>query len=68
MTLLAKLPLTPWDYGGDTIRLFDLETGDQVMKMEPEDNRAGVLVFSPDGKRLFTGFYRGSATVWDVRR
>jgi WD40 repeat protein len=56
------------DYGEDTIRLHDLETGEQVMTMEPQDNRAGVLVFSPDGTKLFSGFERGSATIWDLRR
>ena len=56
------------DYGEDTIRLYDLETGEQIMKMEPVDNRAVVLAFSPNGTKLFTGFYRGSATIWDVRR
>jgi WD40 repeat protein len=54
------------DLGEDTIRLFDIETGDQVLTLDPDD-RANVMAFSPDGKRLFTGFNRGSGTVWDVR-
>jgi WD40 repeat protein len=56
------------DEGEDTIRLFDIDTGDQVMTLDPGDNRANVLAFSPDGSKLFTGFHRGSAMVWDVRR
>jgi WD40 repeat protein/beta-lactamase regulating signal transducer with metallopeptidase domain len=56
------------DYGQDTIRLYDLETGEQIMALEPDDNRAPVMAFSPDGNRLFTGSHRGSAIVWDVRR
>jgi WD40 repeat protein len=56
------------DYGVDTIRLYDLDTGEQVLTLEPGDNRAGVLAFSPDGTKLFTGFHRGSAIVWDVQR
>lgn len=56
------------DYGEDTIRLFDLGTGKQVMTMEAKDKRAVVMAFSPDGTKLFTGFYGGSATIWDVRR
>ena len=27
-----------------------------------------ALTFSPDGSKLFSGFYRGSAIVWEVRR
>ena len=51
-----------------TIRLYDVETGDPVLTLEPADDRADVLAFSPDGTRLLTGSERGSAIVWDVRR
>jgi WD40 repeat protein len=54
------------DLGEDTIRLYDVETGEQVLTLQPSDGRASVMVFSPDGKRLFTGFGRGSAIVWNV--
>ncbi len=56
------------DVGDDTIRIYDIETGKQVLTLDPGDGRAGVMAFSPDGNRLFTGFSRGSGIVWDVRR
>ena len=56
------------DPGEDTIRLFDIDTGDQILALEPVGVRAGVLAFSPDGMRLFAGHDRGSGIVWDVRR
>ena len=56
------------DPGEDKIRLYDIETGEPVLTLEPVDDRADVLAFSPDGTKLFTGFHRGSAIVWDVRR
>jgi WD40 repeat protein len=56
------------DWGQDTIRLFDIDSGEQVLTLDPIDDRASVLVFSPDGTKLFTGFHRGSAIIWDVRR
>jgi WD40 repeat protein len=56
------------DLGEDTIRLYDIETGQQVLALESPDGRASVLAFSPDGSRLFTGFHRGTAIIWDVRR
>jgi hypothetical protein len=56
------------DVGEDTIRLYDIESGNQILTIEPGDGRAGVLVFSPNGERLFAGFDRGSGIVWDVRR
>ena len=67
-TLATADLLYSGDLGADTIRLLDIETGEQVLTLEPGDGRAGVLVFSPDGTRLFTGFGRGSGIVWDVRR
>ena len=54
------------DEGQDSIRLYDVETGRQTLTLDPGDNRAVVLEFSPDGTKLFTGFMRGTATVWDV--
>ena len=54
------------DPGDDTIRLFDIETGEQVLTLDPGDGRASVMAFSPDGKRLFTGFGRGSGIVWNM--
>ncbi len=56
------------DMGDDTIRLFDIETGEQILTLEPGDGRASVIAFSPDGMRLFTGLGQGSGIVWDVRR
>jgi WD40 repeat protein len=56
------------DLGEDTIRLYDIETGEPTLSLDPGDDRAYVLVFSPDGTKLFTGFCRGSAIIWDVRR
>ena len=67
-TLATADLLYPGDYGRDTIRLYDLETGDEILVLEPADNRAHVMAFSPDGRRLFTGFWRGSGIIWDVSR
>ena len=52
----------------DKIRLYDIETGKLVLVLDPPDDGAVVLAFSPDGTRLFTGFHRGTAIVWDVQR
>jgi WD40 repeat protein len=56
------------DLGEDTIRLYDIETGEPTLSLDPGNDRASVLAFSPDGTKLFTGFCRGSAIIWDVRR
>ena len=56
------------DPGDDTVRLYEIETGKQSLAVEPDEGRASVMAFSPDGTRLFTGFNRGSGIVWDVGR
>lgn len=43
---------------------YELDRGQNSLK----DNRANVLSFSPDGTKLLTGFRKGSAMIWDVRR
>ena len=67
-TLATADHLSADDYGSDTIRLYDLDTGDPVLTLEPNDNRAVVMTFSPDSGKLFTAFHRGSAMIWDARR
>ena len=54
------------DFGENTIRLYDVESGDETLTLEPRDDRGKVLAFSPDGTTLLSGFHRGSAIVWDV--
>ena len=56
------------DYGRDRILLYDFASGKPIMMAVSDDDRAYVMVFSPESSKLLTGFYRGSATVWDVRR
>src|SRR5262249_16917573 len=65
-TLATADLLYAGDLGEDTIRLYDVETGEPVLALEPRDDRANVMAFSPDGNRLFTGFVRGTAIIWDV--
>jgi len=67
-TVATSQVLYAGDVGEDKIRLYDTETGEPVLTLEPVDDRADVLSFSPDGTKLFTGFQRGTANVWDVRR
>jgi hypothetical protein len=44
------------------------KSGEPELIFEPVDERANLLAFSRDGTKLFTGFWRGSAIVWGVRR
>jgi WD40 repeat protein len=54
--------------GQEAILLYDLDSGKEVLVLQPRDEGTRLLEFSPDGTKLFTGFDRGSGIIWDVRR
>jgi hypothetical protein len=62
-TVVAADAWSQEDFGEATICLHDAETGEVVLTLEPGDDRADVLAFSPDSTRLLTGSRRGSAIV-----
>jgi WD40 repeat protein len=62
------LAIATGPYPDDAIRLVDVETGKEWLVLRPIDKAPRLMVFSPDGTRLFTGFDRGSGMVWDVGR
>jgi WD40 repeat protein len=51
---------------GDAIRLYDLRTGDQLVKMLGGDGTPQEIDFSPDGKLLASATLTGHADLWDV--
>jgi WD40 repeat protein len=62
------LAIATGPYPEDAIRFVDVETGKEWLVLHPVDKGPRLMVFSPDGTRLFSGFDRGSGMVWDVRR
>ncbi len=62
------LATVSYSAGQDAIRLYDLASCKEVLVLQPRDEGARLLQFSPDGTKLFTGFDRGSGMIWDVRR
>jgi WD40 repeat protein len=50
----------------DDIRLWDVATGEERLVLKPNDARASAFAFSPDGRKLLTGFYNGTAMIWNV--
>jgi WD40 repeat protein len=59
----------PQDYLGyfdRSIRLYDLETGREVLKLQPLDTATVCLRFSRDGKYLISGMHDGTALLWDL--
>jgi WD40 repeat protein len=64
----CRLLYTAHEPDPDLVRLYDIETAQKILSLEPTDGRPCVMAFSPDGTRLFTGTGRGTGIVWDVRR
>jgi WD40 repeat protein len=50
----------------DAIRLYDLRTGDQVVKLPGGDGTPQDIEFSPDGKLLASATLSGDTDLWDV--
>jgi WD40 repeat protein len=50
----------------ESIHLWDLKTGRELLKLGPEDAAVSTMAFSDDGRTLVTGTEMGTALVWDV--
>lgn len=50
--------------GRMTIRLWDVESGDELAKFPEQPRPIDALTFSPDGKILTTGNYAGTILLW----
>jgi WD40 repeat protein len=59
----------PQDYLGHSdrsIRVYDWETGREILRLEPLDTATACLRFSRDGKYLISGMYDGTTLLWDL--
>jgi WD40 repeat protein len=54
--------------GTDQLRLYDADTGKQILRVAEIGGWIGRLTFSPDGKILATAIGRGGPTLWNVSR
>jgi WD40 repeat protein len=52
---------------GNTARVWDASTGEEISRMKHGDDEVGHITFSPDGKYLATSTFTGKdVRVWDV--
>ena len=50
----------------EKIEIWDVDTWTKVGELAPDD-WTDALMFSPDGRRIFTGGYNGVLNIWDVK-
>jgi len=50
-----------------TVRVWNLETGEVLHILEAHDNRISALALSPDNDQLFSGSWDHSVKVWSLR-
>jgi WD40 repeat protein len=49
-----------------TARVFDLDTGEELLRMAPDVGSLYLVEFSRDGRRLLTAANDGTAQLWDT--
>lgn len=54
--------------GGWRLRLLDAATGNELVELDRHNGLIKAVAFSPDGKKLASGYANGYATVWDVSK
>ena len=71
LTLLASLSLGVMLTGGEdkTMRLWNLEAGQEVRRFEGHEGKVRAVAFSPDGKQAVSGCILGdnNLRIWDVQ-
>lgn len=61
----GKLILTGgWD---NTVRLWDLESGEEMYRLDNHQDYVNSLAFSPNGKLILTGSSDGTTRLWDAK-
>lgn len=50
-----------------SVRVWDVETGEQLQVLNAHNATVGALAFSPDGTRLASAAWDGSVVLWDTQ-
>jgi Tol biopolymer transport system component len=62
----GKSIATQGDSAGLTVKLWEADTGKEVLELKGHSGSVDSIAFSPDGKWIATGAGDGSVKVWDA--
>ena len=51
----------------ETAKVWDVQTGTELMTLTGHSGRVSSVVYSPDGRRIVTGSFDKIAKVWDAQ-
>ncbi len=51
---------------GDAIRVFDADTGRELLEMRGHKAHVSTIAYSPDGKRIASGSHDNKVKIWDA--
>ena len=52
----------------NTVKVWDAQTGQEVLTLKVFNSGGGSVAFSPDGKRLAGAGFGGTTMIWDASK
>jgi len=63
---LISAGMSAWDVIDNTIKVFDVATGTELMTLCGHSARVWSVAYSPDGKRIVSGSFDQTVRIWDA--
>jgi WD40 repeat protein len=51
---------------GSTFKLWDIATGREIRTFSGHSDLATSVAFSPDGRKIISGYSNGDVRVWNI--